>query len=60
MSDRQSWELWTSDVNGHDWREVGYIDCSKPTSLPYALKWNPDGRRLSFLREKTLYVVDAG
>jgi hypothetical protein len=57
--DRETWELWTSDYQGNDWRQVGFLEHPDSEPMPYALKWTPDGKRISFLVAKTLYVVDA-
>lgn len=57
--DVNTWELWTSDFEGKHWNQVGIIGDSGNSDLPYALQWTSDGRRLSFLIRKTLYVVDA-
>ena len=57
--DHTTWELWTCNLDGSDMREVGYIDYTPTTDIPYSIQWTPDGKRLSFLLAKMLYTVPA-
>ena len=51
-------EIWVSHVDGSNWVKLGSVPyheekCDNPT----ALRWLPDGKRLSFIYKKALWVV---
>jgi len=57
-------EIWVSDLNGRNRRLVGSVPV-RPHGLgyeswvPMELRWLPDGKRISFIYENGLYVIEA-
>lgn len=56
----RSYQILTSRVDGTDVREIGFQNADKANTGVSHLKWNPDGKRLSFVFGDSLYIVPAG
>jgi hypothetical protein len=55
-------ELWVSNLDGSDMRQVGYVDVEPNNQrwnedFPVQVLWLPSGERLSFLYKKAVYTV---
>jgi hypothetical protein len=50
-------ELYTSRVDGTSMRKVGSLSYDDPKDALTALRWTPDGKRLSFVHHDTLWTV---
>jgi hypothetical protein len=56
----RTFELATSRLDGKDIRSLGFQDGGKDNAgVITNLKWNPDGRRLSFVYRGNLYILPA-
>ena len=53
--------LWVSRANGQGMREIGHLPDAQKKVHEYLenLQWLPDGKRVSFIYQGTLYVVPA-
>ncbi len=52
--------LWTSDLDGKDWREIGHISSTVGENASLGFAWLPNGRQISFVHEGVLYIVADG
>lgn len=57
-------ELWVSRLDGSQMRRIGAIDQGHDVNIlpvytgPEQLRWSPDGRRISFVYNKGVYVIE--